>query len=552
MPAKVFISHADEDIQRCAPLLRTLDAWQVSYYFDAIDRRSAQNLSQETQQALVECEILLRICTRFTARSYWMGIEAGAFLSLQADDHKANQSERHRMVNLVLDAAYAPEPFDITATSVDATNSRWPGWVNDLRRALDLPPLQDIARIAHDINPLPPEGISRRAALGLGAAGAVVLAAGGTGVFWLARNRAPHTTISPTPTPPSRDSRLRWSFDARNTDQQITGYSSISGAVTVEGNTIYAATQLGMVYAISTSGKQLWRYSVQQGAAIYQRPVVANNVVYVSANNAGVTAIQNGARLWFDSSPGFTFSVPVLANNRLYVNGFQENTVSVTALDPMSGAVLANYTQKAFSVPVSGVAVTGDLLIFGAEDGYLYALDATNPKSPTRWRADTGATRQMKAGETTEYYVSALPTVSGGVVYAGSTDSNLYAIDVATGARRWDFATGGRISYSSAAVADGVVYVGSEDQKLYAIDARRGTPLWSYSTGNSLISSPTVANGVVYVGSGDRAVYALDARTGALNHTYKTAGKIIAQPTVTADTLYAADGLGYVYAFALA
>lgn len=552
MGVKVFISHSDEDIQRCAPLLRTLDSWQVSYYFDALDRRSAQNLTQETQQALVECAIALRICTRFTTRSYWMSIEAGAFLSLQADDHKANLPERRKMVNLILDPAYVPEPFDISASVVDATNTRWPGWVNDLRRALDLPPIQDIARIAHDINPPPEAGMSRRAVVGLGAAGVVALAAGGAGVFWLARGGAQTKTESPTATPPSRDAHLRWYFYAGASSQQNSSPSSITGAVAVEGNTIYAATLLGAVYAISLTGQQLWRYSAGEGAAIYQPPAAMNNVAYVCAHNVGVMAIQNGDRLWLDKSAGFSFTVPVIADGKLFVNAIDENLSFVNTLDLLTGAVLGGYSPDIFSLPTSGVAVAGNLIICGGQDGYLYALDITTSKSSLRWKAETGAARMVKENGAAKYYVNALPTIVDGVVYAGSTDGNLYAIDLAKGAKRWTFPTKGQIIHSSSALSNGVVYVGSEDHNLYAIDAQSGSKLWSYTTGNSLISSPTVANGTVYVGSGDRAVYALDARTGALMHTYRTAGHIIAQPVVDGGMLYAADGLGYVYAFALA
>jgi outer membrane protein assembly factor BamB len=61
---------------------------------------------------------------------------------------------------------------------------------------------------------------------------------------------------------------------------------------------------------------------------------------------------------------------------------------------------------------------------------------------------------------------------------------------------------------SSPAVANGVVYVGSYDNNVYALDASTGAKLWSYTTGNAIGSSPTVANGVVYVGSGDNNLYA--------------------------------------------
>ena len=45
----------------------------------------------------------------------------------------------------------------------------------------------------------------------------------------------------------------------------------------------------------------------------------------------------------------------------------------------------------------------------------------------------------------------------------------MYALDATTGAKAWSFPTGGRV-FSSPAVADGVVYVGSEDFNVYALE----------------------------------------------------------------------------------
>ena len=61
---------------------------------------------------------------------------------------------------------------------------------------------------------------------------------------------------------------------------------------------------------------------------------------------------------------------------------------------------------------------------------------------------------------------------------------------------------------SSPTVVNGVVYVGSEDFNVYALNASTGTLLWSYTTKSTVESSPSVANGVVYVGSDDFNVYA--------------------------------------------
>ncbi len=70
----------------------------------------------------------------------------------------------------------------------------------------------------------------------------------------------------------------------------------------------------------------------------------------------------------------------------------------------------------------------------------------------------------------------------------------------------WSYPTG-NVIFSSPAVANGVVYIGSQDPDVYALDARTGAKLWSYPTVYGS-SSPAVVNGVVYIGSWDNHVYA--------------------------------------------
>ena len=74
----------------------------------------------------------------------------------------------------------------------------------------------------------------------------------------------------------------------------------------------------------------------------------------------------------------------------------------------------------------------------------------------------------------------------------------------------WRYITGtGRQVHSSPAVANGMVYIGSDDNNVYALNASTGRLRWKYTTiCCGVYSSPAVANGVVYVGSVDRNVYA--------------------------------------------
>ena len=130
------------------------------------------------------------------------------------------------------------------------------------------------------------------------------------------------------------------------------------------------------------------------------------------------------------------------------------------------------------------------------------------------------------------------PAVVDGVVYVGSKDNNVYAIDAATGSERWRFATGSDV-YSSPAVVDGVVYVGSWDESVYAIDAATGSERWRFATGSYVRSSPAVVDGVAYVGSYDGSVYAIGYSETEVQASYATA-TAIAIATATHEALVAA------------
>jgi len=136
--------------------------------------------------------------------------------------------------------------------------------------------------------------------------------------------------------------------------------------------------------------------------------------------------------------------------------------------------------------------------------------------------ADNVGNLVLKWSDPTGNSVQSSPSVVNGVLYVGSNDNNVYALDATTGIKQWSYKTGGPITYSSPAAANGVIYVGSNDNKLYALNAKTGHKRWSYTAGAPVDHPPTVVNGVVYFGSLDSNVYALNANTGALLWKYLT------------------------------
>lgn len=96
---------------------------------------------------------------------------------------------------------------------------------------------------------------------------------------------------------------------------------------------------------------------------------------------------------------------------------------------------------------------------------------------------------------------------------SGHNQSTFCPVDVIE--PRWEFDTGAAVR-SSPAVVRGVVYIGSDDGNVYAINATTGEEEWAFQTDGAVVSSPAVLRNVVYVGSDDRHVYALHAETGEL------------------------------------
>jgi outer membrane protein assembly factor BamB len=138
------------------------------------------------------------------------------------------------------------------------------------------------------------------------------------------------------------------------------------------------------------------------------------------------------------------------------------------------------------------------------------------------------------------------PTVVAGIVYFGSGDHHVYAVDASSGALRWKFETG-NVVHASAAIADGVVYIGSWDRNLYALNAATGALIWKFQTGDDteiynqvgIASSAAVAAGTVFFGCRDGHFYAVDAKTGARKWVHDNRkGWVIASPAVERGVVY--------------
>lgn len=161
----------------------------------------------------------------------------------------------------------------------------------------------------------------------------------------------------------------------------------------------------------------------------------------------------------------------------------------------------------------------------GTQTAVLYAVDAA-----------TGA-RRWSARETGD---SSGLTVAGGKVFSTTiVDELLHAYDARTGFERW--AVQGDLPWSAPVVVGSVLYASTS--VLWAIRASDGAVLWK---GRDIIDGQLAyANGLLYATSLNACVLAADPRTGRIQWKTCPGGEIDSTPTVVGGRVFVATrGLG--------
>ena len=221
---------------------------------------------------------------------------------------------------------------------------------------------------------------------------------------------------------------------------------------------------------------------------------------------------------------------PVIADGILYI--CNDTGETITAMNLSTGAVI--FTRSASGPTESTPAVAGDVIVFGAYDGYVYCLR----------RAD--GFLLWKTSLNTGIYSS--PLVYQGRVCIGTDYGDFYALDQGNGSVAWTLPKSP--TQGSAAGDDGKVFIGTLDGNVYALDAKAGNVIWAYNTTDSLHSSPMVYNGTVYIASRSGKLYALDEDSGAVRWTANLGYNTDATPAIdpSTRTIFIGTFGGYMFA----
>lgn len=133
--------------------------------------------------------------------------------------------------------------------------------------------------------------------------------------------------------------------------------------------------------------------------------------------------------------------------------------------------------------------------------------------------------------------VRSTPSYFDGILFVGSYDNNLYALNAATGDFIWKYPTDGGV-VTKPVVFENNVFFGSEDGKLYVVSMHSGRIVWTYYTDGPIRSSPTMADRHVFFGSDDGNLHVVNATNGRRVLKVEAGAPIRSTPVVENDLVY--------------
>jgi outer membrane protein assembly factor BamB len=318
---------------------------------------------------------------------------------------------------------------------------------------------------------------------------------------------------------------------------------------------------------LSKFSKIKWQF--RTGAQVLSSPAIVNGTVYIGSSDHFLYALEaaNGSLQWKFKTQGRITSSPAVSGGTVYFASFDSNFYAVDAVTGnlrwkfktagerrfaathLHGAEPASEVMPdPFDFYLSSPVVWNGTVYFGSGDTNVYALDAAS--GALRWKFKTGDV------------VHASPAIDGGVLYIGSWDSYFYALDAASGKELWRFKTGEDPAIhnqvgiqSSAAVANGAIYFGCRDSKFYALGAHTGKQLWSFDNkGSWVIASPAVLQGKVFFPTSDSGLlHVVDAKSGAVLFSVDNKKwPMFSSPAIVGDYLYLGSHEGQLLAVDLA
>ena len=273
--------------------------------------------------------------------------------------------------------------------------------------------------------------------------------------------------------------KVRWKFKTAN---------AVYSTPAVSGDLAVFASADGNIYAVNAgSGKESWRYTTDR--PIVASPAIAapnptNGTVYIGSSESKFRALDlfSGKLLWqFDGLGGFVETRPLLYDGKVIFGAWDQY---LYALDAKTGKLAWKWKGDKAGTLLSPAAcwpiAANGTIFFAAPDRKMTAVDAKT--GAQIWRTGAYVVRESigLSEDQTRFYVRAM----NDFFYAFSTTApqpqKLWELNAAFG---YD------INSAMLVEKNGVVFYGTKNDLLFALDARTGAVQWEHKLGTGVMNT---------------------------------------------------------------
>ncbi len=181
---------------------------------------------------------------------------------------------------------------------------------------------------------------------------------------------------------------------------------------------------------------------------------------------------------------------------------------------------------------ISSLICSNDIIYFGSKDGNLYAVDTATNKE--LWHFSSGGP------------ILCQPYIYNDLLFFSSTGT-FYALNITTGEQVWKNDQEANTTYrhdkwdfhdSSPVVDNNVVYFGNLSGHVYGFDIENGEKVWDFTAEATVRSTPYIADGIMYFGDWNGVFYSVDIETKEVKWKIHNNKPFQSSPTIYDNTIF--------------
>ncbi len=270
------------------------------------------------------------------------------------------------------------------------------------------------------------------------------------------------------------DGTKRWTFHAN-----ATVYSTPDIA---DGKVVFGSSDDNIYCLNVKDGKEIWKVSTH--AAVVAVPRIVDGVVYIGGSDGRFRAINlstSKVKWEFSGIKAFVESKPLVYDGKVIFGSWDGNLYALNTADGSLSWKWSNEKSWLALAPAAcwPVAADGKVYIV-APDRFITCLDAASGKEI--WRSGRHQVREA-IGISND----------GSRVYAKCMNDTLFAYSTAASTEQFTWITDCKYGYdidpSMPQEKDGVVFFGTKNGLVFALDGKSGTILWEHKIGNTIVNT---------------------------------------------------------------